>query len=95
MDLELIGIGMAIGIAVTMPLGPVNLTVIRAALRAGMGGGIGCGVGLDAWATALCTHCRLWRALDRGSGCIRYETPLQIVGGLFLIVLGIRTAIIM
>ncbi len=38
MDPQLIAIGMAIGIAVTAPLGPVNLTVIRSALRAGMGG---------------------------------------------------------
>ncbi len=40
MDPELIAIGMAIGIAVTAPLGPVNLTVIRSALRAGMAGGM-------------------------------------------------------
>ena len=37
MDFSLLAIGVAIGLAVTAPLGPVNILVIRSAIRRGFG----------------------------------------------------------
>jgi threonine/homoserine/homoserine lactone efflux protein len=91
MDPELIVIGMAIGIAVTAPLGPVNLTVIRASLRAGMGGGMAAASGSiagDAFFATLAAYGVRWIE----DWVHLHSEAIQIVGGLFLIFIGIRTA---
>ncbi|WP_119272028.1 LysE family translocator [Taklimakanibacter deserti] len=91
MDPELIAIGVAIGIAVTAPLGPVNLTVIRAALRAGMGGGMAAASGSmagDALFATLAAYGVRWVE----DWVHAHSTVIQIAGGLLLIFIGIRTA---
>jgi threonine/homoserine/homoserine lactone efflux protein len=90
-DPELIGIGMAIGIAVTAPLGPVNLTVIRSALRAGMGGGMAAASGSmisDALFATLAAYGVRWIE----DWVHAHTQAIQIVGGLLLVFIGIRTA---
>jgi threonine/homoserine/homoserine lactone efflux protein len=91
MDTELVAIGIAIGIAVTAPLGPVNLTVIRSALRAGMGGGMAAAVGSmtgDALFATLAAYGVRWVE----DWVHAHTMAIQIVGGLLLIFIGIRTA---
>lgn len=89
-DPGLVASGVAIGVAVAAPIGPVNLIVIRRTLRFGWlngflsGGGAAAG---DAIFAAIAAF-GLTAAMDF---VIRIETVLQIVGGLFLIGLGLRT----
>jgi threonine/homoserine/homoserine lactone efflux protein len=91
MDPELIAIGMAIGIAVTAPLGPVNLTVIRSALRAGMAGGMAAASGSiagDALFATFAAYGVRWVE----DWVHAHSQAIQIVGGLLLIFIGVRTA---
>ena len=91
MDLKLLIAGIAIGLAMSVPLGPVNLIVIRTALRhelkvaflAGLGGVLADVViaGIAAYGIQSIAHLIL-----------NYAEVLQIASGLLLIVLGIRTA---
>ena len=89
-DPGLVASGVAIGVAVAAPIGPVNLIVIRRALRLGWLNGFLSGTGAaagDAIFAAIAAF-GLTAAMDF---VIRIETVLQIVGGLFLIGLGLRT----
>jgi threonine/homoserine/homoserine lactone efflux protein len=91
MDLKLIIAGIAIGLAMAAPLGPVNLIVIRTALchdlKVAFLAGLGAVLadvfiaGIAAYGIQSISHL----ILD-------YAKFLQIAGGLFLIFLGIRTA---
>lgn len=89
-DLGLVVNGVAIGLAVAAPIGPVNLIVIRRTLRYGWlygflsGGGAAAG---DAIFAAIAAF-GLTAAVEF---VVRFETTLQIVGGLFLVLLGART----
>lgn len=91
MDFELFGIGIVAGLAVTMPLGPVNLTVIRAALRGGVGGGITAAAG-SILGDGLFALIAAFGARWIEDLVLAHEAPLQIFAGLFLIVLGIHAA---
>ena len=88
-DLGLVVNGVAIGLAVAAPIGPVNLIVIRRTLRYGpvngflSGGGAAAGDALFAVIAAF----GITQAIDF---VIRIETLLQIVGGCFLLGLGLR-----
>lgn len=91
-DFGLVANGIAIGLAVAAPIGPVNLIVIRRTLRYGQLNGFLSGAGAatgDAIFAAIAAF-GLTAAIDL---VIRYETILQIVGGVFLLALGIRTLV--
>lgn len=91
MDFDLIALGMAIGIAVTAPLGPVNLTVIRSALRAGMGGGMAAAsgsIGGDALFATFAAYGVRWVE----DWVHANSDAIQLVGGLLLVFIGVRTA---
>lgn len=88
--LILIGTGIAIGIAVAAPIGPVNLICIRRSLKFGMANGFASGAGAAVGdgvfaaiaafgVTAAIEFVQVW------------SFWFQIVGGLFLIGLGART----
>lgn len=89
-DFGLAANGVAIGLAVAAPIGPVNLIVIRRTLRYGQlngflsGGGAAIG---DAIFAAIAAF-GITAAMDF---VIRIETLLQIAGGCFLLFLGLRT----
>ena len=89
-DFGLVANGIAIGLAVAAPIGPVNLIVIRRTLRYGQLNrflsGAGAATG-DAIFAAIAAF-GLTAAIEI---VVRFETALQIVGGLFLVALGIRT----
>jgi threonine/homoserine/homoserine lactone efflux protein len=89
-DVKLMLLTMAIGIAIEAPLGAVNLIVIRASLRSGLAGGLiaasGSILGDAAFAAAVAFGVR-----EIGDLIVRYGLMLQIAGGLLLLVMGIGT----
>ncbi|MCE9649921.1 MAG: LysE family translocator [Parvibaculum sp.] len=90
LDFGLVASGVAIGLAVAAPIGPVNLVVIRRTLRFGSLNGLisGSGAALgDGFFAALAAF-SLTAAIDF---FLKYELLLQLVGGIFLIGLGLRT----
>lgn len=90
MDFGIVASGAAIGIAVAAPIGPVNLIVIRRTLRfgtlTGFISGLGAAMGDGVFATIAAFG--LTAAMDF---VLRFSESLQLVGGIFLLVLGVRT----
>lgn len=90
LDFGLVLNGIAIGLAVAAPIGPVNLIVIRRTLRFGQlngflsGGGAAAGDALFATIAAF----GITAAMEF---VLRFETALQFIGGFFLLFLGLRT----
>ena len=79
------------GLAMAAPLGPVNVIVIRATLRRGMAGGLIAGVGSLLADTMFASLAALGlRSVEHVFAT--YAMPIQIAGGLLLVVIGIRTA---
>ena len=91
MDLSLLFIGMAIGVAVTAPLGPVNILVIRNAIRRGFT--VAFLVGLGAVAADLLYAAAAAYGVSWVSHLVEaYARPLLIVGGVLLVVTGVWLA---
>lgn len=90
LDFGLVASGMAVGLAVAAPIGPVNLVVIRRTLRFGSLNGLisGAGAALGDGVFAAMAAFSLTAAIDF---FLKYELILQLVGGVFLIILGLRT----
>jgi threonine/homoserine/homoserine lactone efflux protein len=84
--------GGAIGFAIAAPIGPIGLLCIRRTLTGGTIAGFACGLGAasaDALYAAIAAF-----ALTLATAIVsRVAAPLHIVGGLFLIILGVRTAL--
>lgn len=85
----IIPVGLFIGVLVSAPVGPVNVLCIQRAIERGFWGGVAAGFGamLGDGLIALCA------ALGVGaiSGAIQdYHDAIQLVGGIALIVFGIR-----
>ena len=91
MDPSLLLVGVAIGLAVTAPLGPVNILVIRNAIRRGFMAGFLVGLGAVAgdllYAAAAAYGLRWVSHL-----IVDYAQPLMIAGGLLLVVTGVWLA---
>lgn len=91
MDLSLLLIGIAIGLAVTAPLGPVNILVIRNAIRRGFAVAFLVGLGAVAadvlYATAAAYGVRWVSELIAD-----YARPLLLAGGVLLVVTGVWLA---
>ena len=91
MDLTLIIAGVAIGLAMSAPLGPVNLIVIRTALCHDLKVAFLAGLGA-VLADVLIAGIAAYGIQSIAHLILNYAKFLQIAGGLFLIMLGIRTA---
>lgn len=91
MDFTLIAAGVAIGLSVAAPLGPVNLIVIRAALRRGTAVAFVAGLGA-VLADMIFAAIAAYGVRSIEAFVVSYATPLTLVGGLLLTVIGIRTA---
>lgn len=84
----IIPVGLIIGIAVSAPVGPVNVLCIRRALQRGIGGGVMAGLGatlgdgLIAFGAAMGIG-----AID--SVVTYYRSAIQVLGGLVLVVFGV------
>jgi len=89
-DLLLILSGIAVGIVVAAPIGPVNLICIRRALKFGMANGVASGAGAavgDGVFAAIAAF-----GVTAAIAFVQdYSIWLQLVGGLFLLGLGART----
>ncbi len=89
-DFGLAASGVAIGIAVAAPIGPVNLIVIRRALRlgsiVGFLSGLGAATGDAVFASIVAFG--LTAAIEF---IVQFESILQLVGGVFLVAIGART----
>ena len=91
MDVSLLFIGMAIGLAVTAPLGPVNILVIRSAIRRGFV--VAFLVGLGAVVADVLYASAAAYGVSWVSHLIEaYAQPLMIIGGLLLVVTGVWLA---
>ncbi|MDE1173507.1 MAG: LysE family translocator [Parvibaculaceae bacterium] len=89
-DIELVARGIAIGLVVAAPIGPVNLICIRRTLSGGFVRGFlsGLGAALGDGIFAAIAAFGFTAAID---AMMSYADWLQLGGGIFLIVLGIRT----
>ena len=89
-DVELILLTMAIGIAVEAPLGAVNLLVIRSTLRSGLAGGLAAASG-SIFGDAVFASAIAFGIETIGDLIVRYGLLLQIAGGVLLLFMGIGT----
>jgi len=91
MDVTLLLTGIAVGLSVTAPLGPVNVIVIRNAIKRGFAVAFLTALGAVAADIAYATLAAYGvRSIEHAM--IGYGLPLTIVGGLLLVFLGIRLA---
>ncbi|MEQ9520032.1 MAG: LysE family transporter [Parvibaculum sp.] len=88
--LSLVVSGLVVGIAVAAPIGPVNLICIRRALRFGMANGVasGAGAAVGDGVFAIIAAFGVTAAI---AFVQTYSLWLQLVGGFFLLGLGVRT----
>lgn len=85
----IIPVGLAIGVLVAAPVGPVNVLCIQRAIERGMWGGIAAGIGAVLGDGLIA----LFAGLGVGaiSGAVaHHRTAIQIIGGLALIGFGIK-----
>ncbi|HEX2336188.1 MAG TPA: LysE family transporter, partial [Hyphomicrobiaceae bacterium] len=84
----IIPVGIAMGILLAMPFGPVNLLGIQRAVERGFFGGMAAGLGIMAGDGLIALGAAL--GVNAISGAIRdYRTAIQIVGGLALLAMGL------
>jgi threonine/homoserine/homoserine lactone efflux protein len=85
----IIPVGMIMGILLAMPFGPVNLLAIQRAVERGFFGGMAAGLGIMLGDGLIALGAAL--GVNALSGAIRqYRTAIQILGGLVLLVFGLR-----
>ena len=92
MDASLFLLGVAAGLAVAAPFGPVNLIVIRSTIRRGAVGGLAAGAGAVLADTGFAAIAGYGiRSIERF--IFAYSFPMQLMGGALLVIIGIRTAV--
>lgn len=85
----IIPIGMVVGVLLALPTGPVNLLALQRAVERGFFGGMAAGLGIMLGDGLVALGAAL--GVNAISGAMRdYRTPIQIVGGLGLIIAGAR-----
>jgi putative LysE/RhtB family amino acid efflux pump len=89
MDALVFGKGMVLGVAIAAPLGPIGALCINCTLErgfwAGVAGGLGTALADGVYAALAAAG---FTALGTLLGWI--EVPLQVIGGLFLLYLGVK-----
>ncbi|WP_395687061.1 LysE family translocator [Aestuariivirga sp.] len=91
MEAALFLMGVAVGLAMAAPVGPVNLLVVREALRAGFGPAFLVGLASVA-ADAMYALVAAFGVSAVANAIEEYERPLLAAGGLLLVVMGVRLA---
>jgi threonine/homoserine/homoserine lactone efflux protein len=85
----IIPVGMVMGILLAMPFGPVNLLGLQRAVERGFFGGMAAGLGIMLGDGLIALGAAL--GVNAISGAIReYRTAIQVLGGLALLVAGIK-----
>lgn len=82
--------GFMLGFAIAAPVGPIGMLCIRRTLAHGMPSGLATGTGA-AFADAFYGAVAAFGLTAISDFLIDYKTPMQLLGGLFLVWLGIRT----
>lgn len=90
MEWDLIVRGIGIGVAVAAPIGPINVMVLRSALKGGYWRGVSTGLGavIGDGFFAVVAGFGLTAIAEL---IISYERVLMLIGGGFLLFLGLRT----
>jgi threonine/homoserine/homoserine lactone efflux protein len=91
MDGTLILAGVAIGLAMAAPLGPVNIIVIRAALGRGFRPALVLGLGA-VLADVIFAAVSAYGVRSVEQFIHEYSVPLTLAGGVLLVAIGVRTA---
>jgi threonine/homoserine/homoserine lactone efflux protein len=81
--------GMGLGISIAAPVGPIGVLCIQRTLKKGFSSGVFSGLGA-ATADLLYGALAGFGALWLGNHLIQLQTPLRLVGGVVLILLGVR-----
>lgn len=81
--------GMGLGISIAAPVGPIGVLCIQRTLKKGFPSGFFSGLGA-ATADLLYGGLAGFGALWLGNHLVRLQTPLRIVGGSILILMGVR-----
>jgi threonine/homoserine/homoserine lactone efflux protein len=85
----IIPVGLAIGVLVAAPVGPVNVLCIQRAVERGFWGGVAAGLGAVLGDGLIALFAGL--GVGAVSGAVKdYRTAIQIVGGLALIAFGLK-----
>jgi threonine/homoserine/homoserine lactone efflux protein len=85
----IIPIGLVIGVLLALPTGPVNLLALQRAVERGFFGGMAAGIGIVLGDGLVALGAAL--GVNAISGAMRdYRTPIQIIGGLGLMIAGAK-----
>jgi len=84
--------GVAVGLAVAVPVGPIALLCMRRTLERGFGFGFATGVGA-ATADLFYSAIAAFGIAAVEAALVDYQLQLRLVGGIFLLVLAARTAV--
>jgi threonine/homoserine/homoserine lactone efflux protein len=82
--------GVLIGLAIAAPVGPIGVLCIRRTLAYGRASGFASGLGA-ATADAFYGSIAAFGLTVIAGALVGYRAALQLIGGLFLIYLGLRT----
>lgn len=89
---DIVAKGLMLGLSIAAPVGPIGLLCIRRTLQNGMASGLVSGLGAATADTLF--GCLAAAGLAAVSGfLVQQQTPLSVVGGAFLLYLGVRTAL--
>ena len=92
LDLPLLLTGVGVGVVFSAPVGPVNILCVQRAFRSGFLAGLAAGLGAVA-ADGLFAAVAAF-GITAVSGFVEgHSTWLQIIGGILLVIFGIRTAL--
>lgn len=79
-----------LGFAIAAPVGPIGMLCIRRTLAHGMSSGLATGTGA-AFADAFYGAVAAFGLTAISDFLMNYKTPMQLLGGLFLVYLGVKT----
>jgi threonine/homoserine/homoserine lactone efflux protein len=91
MPLDTLVIGVFIGLAIAAPIGPINLIVLRTALSRGLAGGLLAGSG-SVLGDGLFASVAAFGVRQIEDFIMAHASLLGAIGGIILIVVGIRTS---
>jgi threonine/homoserine/homoserine lactone efflux protein len=90
-DVLLLLAAMAIGVAIAAPLGPINIIVVHDALKRGFWSGVVTGLG-SVLGDSLFASVAAYGVREIEKFIDFYALPLSAVGGLLLVVIGVKTS---